>query len=827
MTRLLWAPLTMALAACGPTGSEGEFVVGPGGGTFEHLGVRLIVPANAVASETTITLSVVVDNIPEVPDRKRISLGYRLGPASVKLQAPIQLEIPYVEAWLPAQGIDPSSYDIRRATVDNPYLALGSPNTIVERKVVSAHSDRVGLFWVTSPLEPPSNEVRITPSQANLRVGQTQQFGAEVLDPAGRVLSGVTVSWSIAPARVARVDSRGLVEALAPGTATLTATSGDQSARAPVYVVGDTVGPSTFVHENPFPTGNDLLGGAVAGNEAFFVGGNGTILSRSETNHWTRQLSAPAIELQAIAVPAAGWAVAVGLGVSDTTGRPTGVLVEIGGGNPSPSLQMFTSIQPRAIWFDGAHGMAVGYGNDVLVRRNGGWATEYSPSFETLLDVEGDGAGGFVTVGDLGSLYRFDPATQTWDSLFDTRLSVLLVSAVIAREDGSEAWAVGGNKLWHFQNAAWSAINLPTSPAFEALTAVGIIDERVVIGARNGASGSLFVYNPATREFTSSVALRGPQIARSIIGMDGSGYAVGDGGAVWQYANGTFNELSRGFYGDVMDVYATPALTVAVVNECANADCTARVGRVRRRTPSGTWEELGPQPFTRPLFSVAVRSSTEVFAGGHGVVWRYDGASWTPTTLAAPGKVNDLSVCGPNVWGVGDQGLILTGQSQRSQVTTRDLWAVTCRDASEIWIAGDGILFAVRGSTAVAAYDPDVRHAPYRSVWTPGSNEAYAFGEARYGVYWNGQNLLVYDMPGGILPDIIADLWGSSADNLYAVGSTVTPLAFGYAIRFNGAQWSLVDAGAHRPANAIHGSSPLDVYIVTDGGGILRALPPR
>ena len=829
MPRLLWAPLALALAACPGPAPEGEFVVGPAGGTFEHLGAKLIIPANALASETTLTIKVVAEGIPEVANRKRISLGYRIGPSSVKLQAPIQLEIPYVESWVPAKGIDPSSYDMRRATADDLTFALGSPSTVVDRKVVSAHSDRLGLFWITSPAGPAVNALRITPAQASLRVGQKQQFSAEVVDPTGRAISGVSVSWSIAPGRVARVDSTGLVGALGPGTATLIAASGGQSVRASVYVIGDTVGPTAFAFENPFPTGNDLLGGAIAGSEAFFVGRNATVLSRSAVNQWTPRLSGPAVELSAIAVPPSGPAVAVGMGVAAETGEPAGVLIEIGGANPDPSLQTFSSILPRALWFDGTYGMAVGYGNDVLVRRNGAWATEDSPSFETLLHVVGDGAGGFVTVGHLGSIYRFDPITQRWDSLFDTRLSVFLNSAVIATANGSEAWAVGGNKLWHFQGGSWSAINLPADPALgqiAELTAVGVIDARVVIGARRGHGGLLLLYAPETETFTWQ-ALRGPQLARSIFGTGATGYAVGDFGAVWQYANGAFTELSRGFYGDVMDVDATPALSVAVVNECADADCITRVGKVVRRSATGGWEELGPQPFIGPLFSVAVRGASEVFAGGKGVVWRYDGLSWTATALSVQAKVNDLAVCGPNVWGVGDSGLILTGQSSLAQLNaplTLDLWSLSCRDGSEIWIAGDEILFAVRGFSAVAAHDPEVLDAPYRAVWTPGLNEAYAFGDARYGVYWNGRNLIVYDAPGGLLPKVIAGLWGSSVDNLYAVGWTVTPFAFGYAIRFNGAQWSLVDAGAHRPAHAVHGSSAQEIYLVTDGGGILRAV---
>ena len=78
-----------------------------------------------------------------------------------------------------------------------------------------------------------------------------------------------------------------------------------------------------------------------------------------------------------------------------------------------------------------------------MVHAAGKWVAALSPSFETLLDVEGDGAGGFATVGSRGSLYRFDPATQAWDSLFQGQLPILLNAATLVDAAGTEAWAVG------------------------------------------------------------------------------------------------------------------------------------------------------------------------------------------------------------------------------------------------------------------------------------------------------------------------------------------------------------------------------------------------
>lgn len=834
---LLWAPLCMALAACPPPIQGGPdagnlITAGPEGGIFiTGVGVVLEIPRGALAAEATITVETIDDDmlIPQVPNRKRISLGYRLRPTNLVFQEPITIGLPYLEERIPAKGIDPSTFDMRRATGDDPFLQLPSPSTLTDLKAVRARSDALGLFWITSPLKPAVSELKVTPMEAFLQPGGTQQFAGEVTDPAGNIIPEVEITWSIVPARVAKVDATGLVEALEPGTATLTATAGEAQQTATVFVVGTTPGPTTFVHENPFPTGNDLWGGGAVSGTALFVGSNATILAKSPQNTWTRLYSSPAATLRAVAGDTTSGLVAVG-----SSGN-TGLLVQVTDPAQAPVVSLHASVLPQALWFDGTHGMAVGTGNDVLVRRMGQWVTEYSPSFEALLDVVGDGAGGFVTVGARGSLYVFDPVTQTWDSLFDTQLNVLLSDAVITGANGSEAWAIGGNKLWHFDGGGWSAVNLPTTPAVDALTAVGAIDGRIIVGAALGKKPYLLLYTEGTNGGTdggtsdpgswTSVELRSQQIIRDIFADGTAGFAVGALGAIWVYDAGTFTELSSGFYGDVVDVYAAADVVVAVANECQNATCTQQVGRVYKRAQAGGWQELGLQTsFGGPLFAVAAKSATDVYAAGEGIVYRYNGTSWTPQFLSGV-PILDLAICGNDVWAVGGGGTVFKGTGQlqsQSALGFKDLHAVHCTSSSEIWIAGDGALF--RNRTLIK--DPRVNHPPYRAVWTPAAGEAYGFGETRYGTYWDTANMRVYDAPGGILPEFITGLWGSSVDNLYAVGLTVTPLKFGYGVRFNGAHWSVVDIGAERQPNAVHGSSNTDIYIGTNGGGILRGVPP-
>jgi hypothetical protein len=74
--------------------------------------------------------------------------------------------------------------------------------------------------------------------------------------------------------------------------------------------------------------------------------------------------------------------------------------------------------------------------------------------------------------------------------------------------------------------------------------------------------------------------------------------------------------------------------------------------------------------------------------------------------------------------------------------------------------------------------------------------------------------------------DVANGLWGSSVDNLYMVGLASLPAPFGFALRFDGVQWSLVDSGAQRTATCIDGRAKDVIWIGTEGGGVLRAVPP-
>lgn len=69
-----------------------------------------------------------------------------------------------------------------------------------------------------------TNTVSVTPRVSSLRVGQTQQLAATLLDKTGATISGGAVTWTSAEPTIATVSSTGLVTMLTTGSTAIQAT---------------------------------------------------------------------------------------------------------------------------------------------------------------------------------------------------------------------------------------------------------------------------------------------------------------------------------------------------------------------------------------------------------------------------------------------------------------------------------------------------------------------------------------------------------------------------------------------------------------------------
>lgn len=851
MTRLTLSLVALCslLVGCptvdtGADGGDGELVIGPEGGLFVRPGFALDVPRGAVTEETRVFVTIVDTGVPEVPGRARISYGYRFAPRSLTFASPVTLYLPWLEERVPA-GVDPDSFDMRRNSGTESWAELpGAKTTQTPFAAVQADTDRLGLFWLTSPSEANIDRLELEPAQATLRVGDTQQYSARVVSPTGATVE-VPVTWRAVPARAASIDADGLLTATGAGTVTVTASAGEHRATATALIAGEAAGPVSWLHDNPFPTGNDLYAGALGpGGVAVFAGANGTVLARDGVGGFTRLFSTPGLVLKGVAGTSVSDAVAIG-----QTAAGAGALLEFKGAQTAPALRVFspTAISDLgALTFDGTHGMGVGEGNEVVIYRSGAWETEYHPSFERLLSVIGDGEGGFVVVGDLGSLYRWDPTRRVWDSLFDQRLAVKLDAATLTAVAPAEAWAVGADMLWHFTGGGWVGEALPGAH-FASVTAVAHLGGRVLVGGQlpmtpglpaPTALGEVRVRLGDTAgdggvgAAWATYALRGPQVPRGIFGDADGGYVVGDYGAVWAWddAAQTLTEVSRGFYGDVADVAVTPDGPLAAVNECDDLRCASRTGVVMHPGASG-WEPLGAlPPGSGEVLAVAAQASDEVLLSTEAGLLRWDGTDWGPVAVSnQAGPISALRFCGDAVWAVGAGGAVYTGTPTLLRaliaLSAQPLTSVACPSPDEVWVAGNKLLASRFGNGSFTVRsDATINQGAWRAVWAPGGGEAWAFGDTWYGVYWNSEAMRVIDATGPVRLANVRGLWGASVERLTLVGAASQPAAMGVALRFDGVQWQLIDLGASRGATCIDGLGDA-VWVGTAGGGVLRAAP--
>jgi uncharacterized protein YjdB len=114
----------------------------------------------------------------------------------------------------------------------NGVVSAVSPGSTVITATVEGKSGVAAITVAPAPVA----SVVVSPSSATLIVGQTLELEAQPRDAAGRPLSGRTVTWSSHGVEFATVTSSGIVAAVSPGTATITASSEGRSGTATIVV---------------------------------------------------------------------------------------------------------------------------------------------------------------------------------------------------------------------------------------------------------------------------------------------------------------------------------------------------------------------------------------------------------------------------------------------------------------------------------------------------------------------------------------------------------------------------------------------------------------
>ncbi len=119
------------------------------------------------------------------------------------------------------------------ATVTDAGAVTGvAPGTV---QIAASAGGSSGIANITV-LPPPVASVSVSPPLDTIVLPGTAQLSATVFDAQHNPLTGRTITWSSNMPNVANVDANGLVTGVAPGSATITATSEGQAGTATVVV---------------------------------------------------------------------------------------------------------------------------------------------------------------------------------------------------------------------------------------------------------------------------------------------------------------------------------------------------------------------------------------------------------------------------------------------------------------------------------------------------------------------------------------------------------------------------------------------------------------
>jgi uncharacterized protein YjdB len=123
----------------------------------------------------------------------------------------------------------------------NPAVASVTPNGLVRSvsegsaRITASSGSYAGTATITVGSRPVTS-VALSPVRGQIAVGATLQLSATARDERGETLTNRAVSWVSSNPSVASVSQSGLVTGVAPGSATVTASSGAVSAGATIVV---------------------------------------------------------------------------------------------------------------------------------------------------------------------------------------------------------------------------------------------------------------------------------------------------------------------------------------------------------------------------------------------------------------------------------------------------------------------------------------------------------------------------------------------------------------------------------------------------------------
>ncbi len=684
---------------------------------------------------------------------------------------------------------------------------------------------------------PSVQSITLTPSTANLFVGQGAQLNAVVT-----VVGSLPTTYTLRSSNpaVASVNATGLVTAISAGNSTITAMSVADTTRKATASISVASRPITVsIAPRPVtisPNQTQQLSATVLGDP-----GLSTSVTWSSSSPTVATISGTGL----VTAVASGSALITAISSADPTKQDT---LTVTVSTTQLATSWSTSRLGGALYEDvlstvgfGANAaFAVNVVGDVYRWDGNSWSlsTRGSNYGGQFLAVHGSSPTNVIAVGTNGVVARFDGSS--WASMSSGTSQVLTDVWV---EGAGAAYAVGANgTAVRLSGAAWAAMSTgATQPLHGVWSTSGTV-------FAVGNAGLALKYNGSTWTRLTTPT------SETLYGVSGTSassvVAVGTAGTVMRFDGTNWTLVTSGVSS--ADLYAV-------------SGSSANGGRMYIASDAGLLQldastiTVPTTPYRPRLYSVSVDAAGTVWTGGQrGSEMRNVSGTWTTTSLA-PDLLDVSSTSASSAWAVGEFGFIYrwNGSSWSRQptpttVTLNSVWGATASDA---FAGGEsGTMLRFNGSSWTTMSFPS--SSTVTAIWGASSSDVYAttssgqvlrfngsawsisattanplwgiYGLASGEVYATGENgaLLRFNGSGwtGSSPTtngVLVGLWGSSSNNLLTVGVDASG-SVGVAYRFNGSSWASQTVGTSRVLTSVWGPTSTDVYVTGEQGTMLR-----
>jgi hypothetical protein len=401
----------------------------------------------------------------------------------------------------------------------------------------------------------------------------------------------------------------------------------------------------------------------------------------------------------------------------------------------------------------------------------------FSPGGSYVADVWGTGPDDLFAVGGFIGPFAMRWNGTSWSKSWFPGLDPFPAFGRIWGSGSDDVYAVGGRGTIHWDGKDWAELSAPST--WKLLDVAGSGPGDVL------ATGLVIDGGPPT-----------PVVAR----LEGT---------TWVPAPvGTSVTPSGLWAGEQSDVFMLGA-------KAAPADPSSLTFRWNGRS----WDKL-PLKAPGKLTFGATFPGGVIAAVGDGTLARWDYTNWSADGVMADGVWSS----GPNeAVAVGAGGIFhWDGTGWFAMATTKPLvqkmaatWGTSPGD---VWAVGESGTILHGDGTRWSAPAPGVPSVFLRAVWGASPTAVFVVGDGGTILRFDGQAWTAAAIPSGSASGL-AGVWGSSAADVYAVGSNAA--GQGVILHFDGAAWSLAYSSP-APLRSVWGSGPRDIYVGGDAGTLLH-----